>query len=407
MSGDDFRTRVVHAGLEPDPAYGSVIPAIHQTSTFAQRAVGEVVEDYDYSRARQSDAQRARARPGRPGGRPRVGLRLGHGRHPRARHRRVLAPATTSSSRPTSTAGPTAWSTRCSAAGACATRWSTRPTSTPSPRAVADDTRLIWVETPTNPLLNVVDVAGVVARKRNALVAVDNTFATPANQRPLEDGADAVVHSTTKYLGGHSDVIGGAVIVRDADLHEQVRFVQKSIGAVPGPFDCFLVHRGLRTLAVRMRAHAESARAVSEWLRSADGAYDVRWPGFSGMVSFRHPDAVAIAEATHALHAGRVAGRRRVAHRGAPGHDAPDGRGLRRRRARRPHPAELRHRGARGPRGRPPPAPSPRRCAPIALRAELRHRARPRTCRPGRGVRAVAESAAPLRAEHAVTRARR
>ena len=165
--------------------------------------------------------------------------------------------------------------------------------------AVADDTRLIWVETPTNPLLNVVDIAGVVARKRNAVVAVDNTFATPANQRPLEDGADAVVHSTTKYLGGHSDVVGGAVIARDADLHEQVHFVQKSIGAVPGPFDSFLVHRGLRTLAVRMRAHAESARAVSEWLSSADGAYDVRWPGFSGMVSFRHPDAVAIAEATH------------------------------------------------------------------------------------------------------------
>ena len=236
------------------------------------------------------------------------------------------------------------------AAGACATRWSTRPTSTPSPRAVADDTRLIWVETPTNPLLNVVDVAGVVARKRNALVAVDNTFATPANQRPLEDGADAVVHSTTKYLGGHSDVVGGAVIVRDADLHEQVRFVQKSIGAVPGPFDCFLVHRGLRTLAVRMRAHAESARAVSEWLRGADGAYDVRWPGFSGMVAFRHPDAVGHRRGHAALHAGRVAGRRRVAHRGAAGDDAPDGRGLRRRRARRPHPAELRDRGARGPR---------------------------------------------------------
>jgi cystathionine gamma-synthase len=164
--------------------------------------------------------------------------------------------------------------------------------------AVADDTRLIWVETPTNPLLNVVDVAEVVARRRNALVAVDNTFATPANQRPLEDGADAVVHSTTKYLGGHSDVIGGAVVVRDAGLHEEVRFVQKSIGAVPGPLDCFLVHRGLRTLAVRMRAHAESAAAVSEWLRSAEGAYDVRWPGYSGMVSFRHPDAVAVAEAT-------------------------------------------------------------------------------------------------------------
>ena len=125
-------------------------------------------------------------------------------------------------------------------------------------------------------------MAEVIARKRYALVVVDNTFATPVHQRPLELGADAVVHSTTKYLGGHSDVVGGAVIARDADLHEQVHFIQKSIGAVPGPFDSFLVHRGLRTLAVRMRAHAESARAVSEWLSSADGAYDVRWP-FVGM----------------------------------------------------------------------------------------------------------------------------
>ena len=165
--------------------------------------------------------------------------------------------------------------------------------------AVTDDTRLIWVETPTNPLLNVVDIAGVVARKRNALVAVDNTFATPANQRPLEDGADAVVHSTTKYLGGHSDVIGGAVIVRDAEPARG--------GALRAEVDRRRA-RALRLLprapraAHAGRAHARARRERpapwrSGW-RDADGAYDVRWPGFSGMVSFRHPDAVAIAEAT-------------------------------------------------------------------------------------------------------------
>ena len=137
--------------------------------------------------------------------------------------------------------------------------------------AVRDDTRLIWVETPTNPLLNVVDIGGVVARKRGALVAVDNTFATPANQRPLELGADAVVHSTTKYLGGHSDTVGGAVVVADPELHERVRFVQNAVGAVPGPMDCFLVHRGLRTLHLRMRAHAENGAAVSEFLRTRRG----------------------------------------------------------------------------------------------------------------------------------------
>jgi cystathionine gamma-synthase len=138
----------------------------------------------------------------------------------------------------------------------------------------------------------------VVARRRDALVAVDNTFATPVNQRPLELGADFVAHSTTKYLGGHSDTIGGAVIARDPALGERLAFMQRAIGAVPGPQDCFLVHRGLRTLHLRMRAHAEAAAAVVAFLSEAEGVTDVRWPGFSGMVSFRHPDAIAIAEST-------------------------------------------------------------------------------------------------------------
>jgi cystathionine gamma-synthase len=130
------------------------------------------------------------------------------------------------------------------------------------------------------------------------IVVVDNTFATPVVQRPIESGATAVVHSTTKYLGGHSDVVGGAVICADEELGERVRFVQNSVGAVPGPFDCFLVHRGLRTLALRVARHSENGRAVSEWLGSAPGVEDVRWPGFGGMVSFRHADAVRIAGRT-------------------------------------------------------------------------------------------------------------
>jgi cystathionine gamma-synthase len=167
-----------------------------------------------------------------------------------------------------------------------------------SPAAVAGalrpETKLIWIETPTNPSLKVVDVAGIVAVSGDAFVAVDNTFATPVYQRPLELGADAVVHSTTKYLGGHSDTVGGAVVVRDSRAHEGVKFVQNSVGAVPGPLDCFLVHRGLRTLHLRMAAHTENARAVVEWLHGAPGVSDVRWPGFAGMVCFRHPDATRI-----------------------------------------------------------------------------------------------------------------
>jgi cystathionine gamma-synthase len=163
---------------------------------------------------------------------------------------------------------------------------------------VRDDTRLIWVETPTNPRLDVIEIEAVVARRRNALVAVDNTFATPVNQRPLEQGVDFVVHSTTKYLGGHSDVVGGVVVASDPAWYERLRFVQNAVGAVPGPFDCFLVHRGLRTLHLRMEAHARSAQAVVELLRANPDVHDVRWPGFSGMVSFRHPRAAELAAAT-------------------------------------------------------------------------------------------------------------
>jgi cystathionine gamma-synthase len=156
----------------------------------------------------------------------------------------------------------------------------------------------VWIETPTNPTLKVIDVAGVIERSGGAFVAVDNTFATPVYQRPLELGADAVVHSATKYLGGHSDSVSGAVVVREEAAHQAVRFVQNSVGAVPGPLDCFLVHRGLRTLHLRMAAHTENARVVSAWLEGVDGVSDVRWPGFSGMVSFRHPDAVALTSRT-------------------------------------------------------------------------------------------------------------
>jgi cystathionine gamma-synthase len=292
-----FATRAVHAGLTPDPTYGSVIPAIHQTSTFAQKAVGEFVEDYDYARS---------ANPTRAALETALGeLEGGHG-----------------TSFASGMAGTHALITAVCEAGdhvvlpsdlyggtyrlvdKVLARFGISFTLVDQTdldaveAAVTDATKLVWIETPTNPLLNVVDVPGVIARKRNAFVVVDNTFATPVNQRPLELGADAAVHSVTKYLGGHSDTVGGAVVVRDADVHERVRFVQNAVGAVPGPFDCFLVHRGLRTLHLRMAAHAASAEAVVAFLREAPGVSDVRWPGFSGMVSFQHPDAIGIAQRT-------------------------------------------------------------------------------------------------------------
>jgi cystathionine gamma-synthase len=292
-----FATRAVQAGLEPDPAYGSIVPAIHQASTFVQRAPGEVVEDYDYSRG----ANPTRSALERALGELEGGLATTFASGMAAEHAVITAAAAAGDHvvLPNDLYGGTY-----RLIDKILARFGLEYTMVDESdldavaAAVRPNTRLIWVETPSNPGLNVADIEEIVARRQQALVVVDNTFATPVYQRPLELGADAVVHSTTKYLGGHSDVIGGAAIVREQALHDAVRFVQKAVGAVPGPLDCFLVHRGIRTLHVRMAAHTENARAVSEWLRGVPGVSDVRWPGFGGMVSFRHPEAMRIAAAT-------------------------------------------------------------------------------------------------------------
>jgi len=297
VKGRRLATRVVHAGLDPDPTFGSLIPPIHQTSTYVQRAPGEFVEDYDYARS----ANPTRAALERALGELEGGLGTAFSSGMAATHALLTAHCG---------AGDHVILPRDLYGGTyrlvdkVLRRFGLdydmvdQTDLDALERGLRPETRLIWVETPTNPLLNVVDIEGVVARRGGAVVAVDNTFATPIVQRPLELGADAVVHSATKYLGGHSDVVGGAVVVRDEQLHERVRFVQNAVGAVPGPFDCFLVHRGLRTLHLRVAAHTENARAVSDFLRGAPGVQDVRWPGFGGMVSFRHPDAMRIAAAT-------------------------------------------------------------------------------------------------------------
>ena len=292
-----FATRLVHAGLEPDPSYGSVVPPIHQTSTYVQPAPGEFVEDYDYSRS----ANPTRAALERALGQVEGGLASAFGSGMAAEHALITAACNAGDHLvlPVDLYGGT-YRLVDKVLARFGLEYDLVDQTDPEnvARAMRPETTLVWVETPTNPRLDVIDIAAVVAAAGDALVAVDNTFATPVNQRPLELGAGAVVHSTTKYLGGHSDVVGGAVVVSDQGLHERVRFVQNAVGAVPGPFDCFLVHRGLRTLHLRMREHAANAEAVSEFLRSAEGVSEVRWPGFGGMVSFRHPRAVEIAAAT-------------------------------------------------------------------------------------------------------------
>ena len=294
---DAFATRAVHAGLTPDPSFGSVIPAIHQTSTYAQRSPGEFVEDYDYARS----ANPTRAALERALGDLEDGFAVAFASGLAAEHAliTVVCGAGSHIVLPADLYGGTFRLVDKVMSG-----WGLKydlvdQTDLDSvQRAIKADTKLIWVESPTNPALDVIDIEGVIARRGEALVAVDNTFATPVNQRPLELGADVVVHSTTKYLGGHSDVVGGAVITRRPELYERLRFVQNAVGAVPGPFDCFLVHRGLRTLHLRMQAHARSAEAIVSLLRATPDVHDVRWPGFSGMVSFRHPRAASVATRT-------------------------------------------------------------------------------------------------------------
>ena len=295
---DAFETRAIHAGQEPDAATGAVVPPISLATTFAQDAVGKH-RGYEYARS---------ANPTRDAletcvaslENARHGLAFASGLAAEDAVLRTLDPGDHIIIPTDAYGGTFRLVARVHERHGLA--WTAADLHDPDALEAAwrDETRLVWIESPTNPALSIVDIerAAEVARRRGARVAVDNTFATPVNQRPLELGADFVVHSTTKYLGGHSDVVGGVVVTRHPEWYERLRFVQNAVGAVPGPMDCFLVHRGLRTLHLRMEAHARSAAAVVEMLRAAPGVQDVRWPGFSGMVSFRHPDATGIAART-------------------------------------------------------------------------------------------------------------
>jgi cystathionine gamma-synthase len=299
----DFETRAIHDGQQPDPATGALTQPIYQTSTYVQEAVG-VNKGYDYSRV---------------------------GNPTRTALQTVLA----------SLEGAEFGAAYSSGIGATTTLMHL---VNPGERVVAvndvyggvyrmfsqiyepkgyafefvpadeintnlaahldERTRVVWLETPTNPMLNIVDIraAAAAAHEVGAIVVVDNTFASPYLQRPLEHGADVVLHSTTKYIGGHSDIVGGFVATSDPTIAERLYFLQKSLGAIPGPFDCWLALRGVKTLALRMRAHSENAQKVAAFLEQNDAVERVLYPGlpshpgheiaarqmsdFGGMVSF-------------------------------------------------------------------------------------------------------------------------
>lgn len=290
-----FETLAVHAGAEPDELTGAVSPPIYQTSTYAQDGVGKPRRGYEYARSQNPTRDRLeRAMAVLEGGTH--GFAFASGSATTAAIAELAGPGEEIVVGDDVYGGTYRYLERVRVPGAGITTayvdlasgmdalWET----------LSERTRLVWFETPTNPLLKVVDIAAVVATVerraaqggRRPLVVVDNTFASPAIQRPLTLGADIVFHSATKYLAGHSDTVLGVAVTRDEVVAERLRFLQNAMGAVPGPQDCFLVLRGLRTLHLRVERHQLNARAVAAFLRSRPDVASVRYPGFGGMVSF-------------------------------------------------------------------------------------------------------------------------
>lgn len=300
-----FNTRAIHAGQEPDPTTGAVVPPIYQVSTFKQDGVGGLRNGYEY------------ARSGNP---TRDALQeclaaLEEGSHAFAFASGLAAEDTLLRTvlRPGDhvVIGNDAYGGTYRLFARVLREWGVEFTPADltdlnsAAAAITPKTRLIWIETPTNPLLRVVDITGLaeLAHQHQAMLVVDNTFASPALQNPLTLNADVVVHSTTKYIGGHSDVVGGALVVNDAELAERLKYNQNAMGAVAGPFDAWLTLRGAKTLGLRMERHCSNAMAIATMLENHAKVAEVLYPGlpthaqhdlaakqmrdFGGMVSFR------------------------------------------------------------------------------------------------------------------------
>ncbi len=276
-----FETLAIHAGQEPDPITGAVMTPIYQTSTYRQDGVGKPRRGYEYSRTGNPTRHALEAcLAALEGGR--YGLAFASGLAATDTVLHLFGPGDHI------LAGNDVYGGTFRLFDKILRRYGLEFSyvDTADPANVADalrpNTRLVWLETPTNPLLNVTDIAAVAeivhAHPTRPRLAVDNTFATPYLQQPLRLGADLVVHSTTKYLGGHSDVVGGAVLTNDAGLHERLAFLQNAAGAIPGPMDCFLVLRGIKTLPVRMERHSRSALRIARYLESHPAVAEVRYP---------------------------------------------------------------------------------------------------------------------------------
>ena len=301
-----FETRAIHAGQEPDPQTGAVVPPVYQVSTYAQDGVGGLRGGYEYSRSgNPTRTALEECLASLEGGTRGLAFASGLAAEDTLL-RTVMAPGAHA------IIGNDAYGGTYRLFAKVAEPWGVEHTPVDLTdldavrRAVRKgQTRIIWAETPTNPLLTVVDIAALadIAHEAGALLVVDNTFASPYLQQPLALGADVVVHSTTKYLGGHSDVIGGGLVVADAELGDRLAYHQNAMGSVPGPWDSWLVLRGIKTLGVRMDRHCSNAKAIVDLLTSHPAVTQVYYPGlpghrgydvaarqmrdFGGMVSFR------------------------------------------------------------------------------------------------------------------------
>lgn len=273
-------TKFIHAGSEPDPSTGAIMTPIFQTSTYVQEAPG-INKGFEYARSQNPTRKKleealAIIENGKHG------LAFSSGVAATDAVIKLLAPGDEVIAASDMYGGTYRLFTKVFERFGIMFKYVDTTDVANVKAAISPNTKLIWIETPTNPLMNITDISAVaeVAKTANALLCVDNTFASPYLQNPLDFGADIVMHSATKYLGGHSDVIMGALVMNNDELRERLYFIQKSCGAVPGPMDCFLVIRGIKTLHVRMRQHCENGKLIANALRQNPKIEKVYWCGF-------------------------------------------------------------------------------------------------------------------------------
>lgn len=275
-----LETKLIHGGIEPDPSTGAIMTPIFQTSTYVQEAPGKN-KGYEYARS-QNPTRKVLEDALAISENAKYGLSFSSGVAATDAVIKLLMPGDEVIAGNDMYGGTYRLFSKVFEKFGIRFHYINLSDTSAIKKHINERTRLIWVETPTNPLMNVVDIAAVtsLAKGKKILVCVDNTFASPYLQNPLDHGADIVMHSATKYLGGHSDVIHGCLMLNDTGLREQLHFIQKSCGAVPGPQDCFLILRGLKTLHLRMERHCENGEQVANFLRSHPKVGKVYWCGF-------------------------------------------------------------------------------------------------------------------------------